>query len=193
MDVKSIQCRGVRCQAISIRNMRQWTVGGHVFILPARFWGLTVDSIDQRLLKEILALPIASDRAKPFYQRVAAQRSWRAIELEAILATIEAVTRKLRTRGWKRCYTSNRKRDGHADSRYYRNGSYEIRSAATPIPIRLIVISSTHHHTPSSVRIQRPRTRANDLARSKGQMNRIETVGGRGADQRGVNSISRGK
>lgn len=101
-------------------------------LLMNDYWGFG----DQRFHEEILRLPIAADWSKPFRERVAAARSWRSIELEAILATIEAVTRKLRTRGWKRRHTSNRKRDGHADSRYYRapNTNYEIRISSHPHP-----------------------------------------------------------
>ena len=95
-----------------------------------------MDYFDQRLVADMLALPIAADWAKPFRARVANARSWRVIEREAILATIEAVTRKLRTRGWKRRHTSNRKHDGHADSRYYRapGSNYEIRISSHPHP-----------------------------------------------------------
>src|SRR4051812_16337164 len=68
----------------------------------------------------VLCLPMAADWAKPFRERVAAERFFKRIEEEAVLATIEALTRKLRSRGWTRRHSSKRRRDGHADSRYYR-------------------------------------------------------------------------
>src|SRR3569833_922739 len=95
-----------------------------------------VDPSAQRLRAEVLALPIAADWSKPFRERVAAARSWRSIELVDILATNEAVTRKLRTRVWRRRHTSNRKRDGHADSRFYiaPGTNYEIRISSHTHP-----------------------------------------------------------
>jgi len=82
----------------------------------------------------VLGLPMAADWAKPFRQRVLTQQSERRVLDEAVLATIEALTRRLRTRGWKRRHTSKRRRDGHADSRYYRKASHEIRISSHPHP-----------------------------------------------------------
>jgi hypothetical protein len=78
---------------------------------------------------EVLALPIAQDWSRPFYFRVAAAGS-KGIKTEALRATIEALTRKLRGRKWQRTHTSTSRVDGRSDSRYYRsprNAHYIIR------------------------------------------------------------------
>lgn len=78
----------------------------------------------------VLALPVAQDWAKPFIERVRFAQSVRRTEQEAVLATIEALTRKLRTRGWKRHYSSAKgSKDGRVHSRYYTSprGRYYIR------------------------------------------------------------------
>ncbi|CAM6054467.1 unnamed protein product [Sphagnum tenellum] len=86
---------------------------------------------------EVLALPMAQDWAKPFRERVALQTSFKAIRREAQRATIEAITRRLRTLKWRRKYTSNASYDGRADSRYYVSPHfppYQIRISNHPFP-----------------------------------------------------------
>jgi hypothetical protein len=78
---------------------------------------------------QVLALPIAKDWAKPFRNRVAAAKG-RDILIEAGRATLEAVSRQLRSRKWQRRRTSTTKWDGRAASRYYRSPhdpDFEIR------------------------------------------------------------------
>lgn len=70
--------------------------------------------------RRVLALPVAQHWAKPFSARVASA-SGRRIQHEAIRATIEALTRKLRYRKWIRRHTSISRVDGRSDSRYYRS------------------------------------------------------------------------
>jgi hypothetical protein len=81
-----------------------------------------MDEIDWRSVDDVLALPIAADWAKPFYRRVAIARGHH-IYKEATRATIEALTRELRSRKWTLTHASKDKRDGRADSRYYRSPS----------------------------------------------------------------------
>jgi len=86
--------------------------------------------------KQVLALPIACEWAKPFRARVAEAKG-RDIAVEAGRATIEVLTRKLRCRKWVRRRTSKAKWDGRAESRYYRsphNQSFEIRISNHPYP-----------------------------------------------------------
>lgn len=87
--------------------------------------------------KQVLALPIAIGWAKPFHARVAKAKGHQ-IAIEAARATLEAVTRKLRSRKWERRRTSKAKWDGRADSRYYRspyNQHFEIRISNHAFPI----------------------------------------------------------
>lgn len=89
-----------------------------------------VNAIDWGDLPTVLSLMVAADWSKPFAARVAQQKFYKRIVEEAALATIEAVTRKLRSRGWQRRYSSPRRGDGHVDSRYYRppdHHGYEAR------------------------------------------------------------------
>lgn len=94
-----------------------------------------MNKIDWRSVDDVLALPIAADWAKPFYRRVVTARGHHLYK-EATRATIEALTRKLRSRKWTLTHTSKAKHDGRADSRYYRS----------PTDHRYVVRISNHNH-----------------------------------------------
>jgi hypothetical protein len=94
-----------------------------------------MNQVNWRSVEAVLALPIAADWAKPFYQRVATAQGSHIYE-EATRATIEALTRKLRSRKWTLTHASKSKRDRRADSRYYRS----------PTNHRYVVRISNHGH-----------------------------------------------
>jgi len=104
--------------------------------ISSRGCSVAVRMLDWSDRRAVLALPIAAEWAKPFRERVAAAKFHKRIKEEATLATIEALTRKLRSRGWRRRHSSKRRRDGHADSRYYRppHANVEVRISSHSHP-----------------------------------------------------------